>query len=585
MADLQWNYAPVDIKSEFERYQDFRCQWAWSPRHEGGRYAYQYAEAADQSGIFLRFDLQTEELTELTGHGARPGAYLAARTTGSGTTSATLITQSEITNLLTAAGLLEIIAVESSDSTTAAGTPDTPTGWSKIFEETQADTATGVTTLTVFARINPGSLSSVTITGVGNHVIAARMWYANHGVSDVTTDLIVGTGNGADTGNATLNGITTTEDWTLIVQALASTRDATGPTFSAQTNANLTDLFEKVDTGTTAGAGGNIMVSDGMKNSSGATGNTTVTISVSDKWRGVQIGIPPGAGAGYDWRAFGSSAIVDDKIYIFAGEHGRPGNSVLVAGQDAETWIYDIGTDTWDTNGTTMPDFAYTGTIKVIGEDRDNSQALDHSNGKIYVFGGSGSGSSPFQNNRTDEYDPGTDTWTQLDNMVFGHDLPSMAEDGNGDFHSFGGATDTAARSNAHTVYDVGTDNWTQLDDIDDFEHADPTEVFQGGTVYVPSTDEMVFTMFDNAEPGQDFTGRYHVGTDTWASSTNEELFLDNAWSTDINLGTTVFGARYGSRYYYLTSHNGEGEGVGLIYFMFAGGRERAHWGMLMSPP
>jgi len=45
-----------------------------------------------------------------------------------------------------------LLVVESSDSTTTAGTPDTPPSYSKIFEETQGVGATGVTTLTVFAK-------------------------------------------------------------------------------------------------------------------------------------------------------------------------------------------------------------------------------------------------------------------------------------------------------------------------------------------------------------------------------------------------------------------------------------------------
>src|SRR3990170_2964099 len=64
-----------------------------------------------------------------------------------------------------------LILVESTDSTTAAGTPNTPNGWTKLFEETQGGGALGVTTLTVFGRRVPaGGQGNVTVDGVLNHI-------------------------------------------------------------------------------------------------------------------------------------------------------------------------------------------------------------------------------------------------------------------------------------------------------------------------------------------------------------------------------------------------------------------------------
>src|SRR3990172_2375909 len=92
-----------------------------------------------------------------------------------------------------------LIVVESTDSTTAAGTPNTPSGWTKIFEETQGAGATGVTTLTVFGKRAGAGEANVTIDGVGNHV-SARMFVVS-GCVTTGTAWTVGTGNGANTGN------------------------------------------------------------------------------------------------------------------------------------------------------------------------------------------------------------------------------------------------------------------------------------------------------------------------------------------------------------------------------------------------
>ena len=73
--------------------------------------------------------------------GATP-VFRSAGTYGTGTTSCTAAVP-------TGAGSPQVddvllIVVESTDSTTAAGTPNTPAGWSKLFEETQGDGASGV---------------------------------------------------------------------------------------------------------------------------------------------------------------------------------------------------------------------------------------------------------------------------------------------------------------------------------------------------------------------------------------------------------------------------------------------------------
>jgi hypothetical protein len=185
-----------------------------------------------------------------------------------------------------------LIVVESSDSTTAAGTPNTPANWTKIFEETQGNGVTGVTTLTIFGKRAGAGEANVTIDGVLNHCSATMLVYS--GCVKTGTAWVAGTGNGADTGNGTLTGVTTPEDNCMVVGVCATTRDANATTtFSGWTNANLTSINEREDNTTSSGAGGGFGTFDGFKASAGATGNSTVTLAVSSQWRAVHITLKP----------------------------------------------------------------------------------------------------------------------------------------------------------------------------------------------------------------------------------------------------------------------------------------------------
>src|SRR3990167_4563011 len=88
------------------------------------------------------------------------------------------------------------IIMESSDATNTAGTPSTPIGWTKLFENTVAGGAAGASTLTVFGKIAGAGEADVTVngfgTGVGQHGGGAMIVIQDHGLS-VITDTVVGT--------------------------------------------------------------------------------------------------------------------------------------------------------------------------------------------------------------------------------------------------------------------------------------------------------------------------------------------------------------------------------------------------------
>lgn len=211
--------------------------------------------------------------------------------TASGTTSATVSAPAGL-----ASGDLEFIFCESSDSTTAAGTPNTPSGWHKLFEETQGSGSSGVTTLTIFTRLNAGSTAGVLVDGVGDHVALARTYWSGHSVGDVTTDIDVGTGNGGNTGNPVCTALTTTANNSIVVAVASITRDAAATTNSASvTNATLGNFDTKgkwdevADFTTSSGAGGGIVAWESQLVTAGTTGNTTISVTTSAQWRSVHL--------------------------------------------------------------------------------------------------------------------------------------------------------------------------------------------------------------------------------------------------------------------------------------------------------
>jgi hypothetical protein len=188
------------------------------------------------------------------------------------------------------------IFLESCDSTTAAGTPNTPSGWTKLVETTRLSGSTGVTTFTIFGKIAGASEADVTIDGVGNHCAAFMVVVRDHGLS-VIGDTQVGSTNGSDNTadtTATALGITTADADTLVLICIGTGRDVTTDNISGYTNANLDGITEQGENFTNSGAGGGVAVATGVKGSAGATGNSTATIGAS-AWSAVHLGIKPAA--------------------------------------------------------------------------------------------------------------------------------------------------------------------------------------------------------------------------------------------------------------------------------------------------
>ena len=157
------------------------------------------------------------------------------------------------------AGDAMFIIMESSDSSTTAGTPTTPGGWSKLGENTIGAGATDVSTMTIFGKIAGAGEGNVTVNGVGDHCAGAMVVVYNHGLS-VITDTVVGasTNHGTSTTNVLAASITVTAK-SFIITAMGLSDDAADTTnVSGVTNANLAGITERIDQCVATGAGGGV---------------------------------------------------------------------------------------------------------------------------------------------------------------------------------------------------------------------------------------------------------------------------------------------------------------------------------------
>ncbi len=159
----------------------------------------------------------------------------------------------------------------------------TAAGFVEVSGSPQAIGATTAgTRLTVFwARATSAAMATPTVADPGNHVYAQILTY--RGVANVGNpwDVTGGATKTPASASVTVGGITTTVADTLVVQAVARDNDNAAAAFSAQANANLAGLVERVDAGTTQGNGGGIAVWDGYKATAGGTGPTTATVTSS----------------------------------------------------------------------------------------------------------------------------------------------------------------------------------------------------------------------------------------------------------------------------------------------------------------
>jgi hypothetical protein len=190
------------------------------------------------------------------------------------------------------------IIMESTDSTTTAGTPNTPSGWSKLFENTIAagsSTEPAVSTTTIFGKIAGSSEANVTVDGVGNHCAGAMLVIAGHGLAAIG-DTVVGsaTNHGTSTANVLAPSITVTAG-SLVIVVMGLGDDANDTTnVSGVTNANLASITERIDRTVSTGSGGGVGIYTATVAGT-STGTTEWDHDTAASSQSLQLGIPPPA--------------------------------------------------------------------------------------------------------------------------------------------------------------------------------------------------------------------------------------------------------------------------------------------------
>lgn len=185
--------------------------------------------------------------------------------------------------------LLVIIGEHNSGSAmSAAGS-----GYTEVAFVSNGGGGIGGTSLTVLAKI-ASSESTPTVTVESNHSTCRMIGIqaGTHGVSNVATDLVIGSDDTGSDNSIEITGITVTAD-SLILLCAATTRDANTTTnYSNWANTNLASITEQMDNGIVTGSGGGIGMASGTCAGT-STGQSTAATGTSENWCATHIGIPP----------------------------------------------------------------------------------------------------------------------------------------------------------------------------------------------------------------------------------------------------------------------------------------------------
>lgn len=158
-----------------------------------------------------------------------------------------------------------------------------PNGFVEVASSPQF-TGTGAngTRLTVYwARATSAAMPAPVLVAPSDHYYARMVTFRGVLSTGDPIDATAGGVKAASSNAVSVIGVTTTLANTLVVQAVARHNDSAAAAFSAQTNASLTGIAERLDAGTANGNGGGLGIWAGVKATAGATGNTTANVTNS----------------------------------------------------------------------------------------------------------------------------------------------------------------------------------------------------------------------------------------------------------------------------------------------------------------
>ena len=269
--------------------------------------------------------------------------------------------------------------------------------------------------------------------------------------------------------------------------------------------------------------GGKIYMFGGIKDDGSESNALAIYDPVSDSWT-------TGAPLTKDGSVFNvgsvSSAAIDGKLYIAGGIH----NGATVT----NTFVYDPGTNTW-------------GELGPMPEGRNHAGGVGY-NGKFYIFGGRCCGGNVVDNSFNDSfvYDPTTNSWSQLADMLSARGGVGTAVELNGELLVIGGEGGGLSNGTFPNVegYDPATNIWRSLPDLPTPRHGiypvnlnGKIHVVAGGMAQGFSVSSAHEVYDPNAEPEEEPSGiiRINSGGGSYVDGSG------NTWSTDsfYNTGNT----------------------------------------------
>ncbi|HSE45276.1 MAG TPA: hypothetical protein VLA89_08090 [Gemmatimonadales bacterium] len=210
---------------------------------------------------------------------------------GAGTTSATAAAPTG--GSAPQSGDAIFIFVESSDSSTAVGTPNTPANYTKLLETSILSGSTGVSTGTIFGKIAGASEGDVTIDGVGDHTVACMVVIAApHGLSSIS-DTVIGSINQVTTanGSGSAPSVAVTADSRVLMVCFTSRDINSTAGFNTWANSNFTGVAELADRSVNTNAGGGLGLGTGA--CAGTSTGTSTWNMGSAEHQDLHIAIPP----------------------------------------------------------------------------------------------------------------------------------------------------------------------------------------------------------------------------------------------------------------------------------------------------
>lgn len=189
-----------------------------------------------------------------------------------------------------------LLFIETANQAITIPTPNGGT-WTQVTNSPQGTGTAGGTAarLTVFWSRYNGTQGAPTTSDSGSHqagqIVAIRGATTSGNPWDVTAGGVQGTASSS----ASIPGATTSVANTLIITAIGTSgpQSAGSSNFSAWTNSNLSSLTERADRTGTVGTGWGLGIATGGKATSGAYGNTAVTLGASALQGMMSIAIKP----------------------------------------------------------------------------------------------------------------------------------------------------------------------------------------------------------------------------------------------------------------------------------------------------